>query len=80
MKILLRKFILLERQLLLMKILYQTDNDHLVAGLVSYPTREKRKADLTVFDDMFSSSFVSAIPILAGLKKMIDFSSLGDFS
>ncbi len=69
MKTLLRKLIQLERQLVLMKILYQTNNDHLVAGLVLYTMREKKIADLTVFDDLFSSSFAGAIPILADLKK-----------
>jgi hypothetical protein len=58
----------LERQLVFMKILYNTNNDHLVAGLVLYRMRNKRKVCSTLFDELFSSSFAQAIPILDDLK------------
>ncbi len=69
MKTLLQNLIQLERQLVVLKILYQTNNDHLVAGLVLYTMRERKKADLTVFDNLFTLSFAGAIPILADLNK-----------
>ncbi|CAF2140081.1 unnamed protein product, partial [Rotaria magnacalcarata] len=68
MKTLIRKLMQLERQLVFMKILYNTNNDHLIAGLALYTMRDKKKGDSTLFEDLFSSSFVQAIPILEDLK------------
>ena len=69
MRTLIGKLIQLERQLVFLKILYKTNNDHLVGGLVLYAMREKKKAYSSIFDELFSSSFVKAIPVLENLKK-----------
>lgn len=68
MKTLIGKLLQLERQLLFIKLLYKTNNDHLVAGLVLYAMRNKKKSFSILFDCLFSSSFVQAIPIIDHLK------------
>ncbi len=68
MKTLIWKLLQLERQLVFIKLLYKTNNDHLVAGLVLYAMRNKKKNFSKSFDCLFSSSFVQAIPIIDDLK------------
>ncbi len=69
MRTLIQKLMQLERQLLFIKLLYRTNNDHLMAGLVLYTMRNKKKMYSSLFHDLFSSSFVQAIPIVNDLKK-----------
>ena len=60
----------LERQLVFVKNLYKTTNDHLVAGLVLYSMRDKKKSSYTQFENLFDSSFVQAAPpIIKDLNK-----------
>jgi hypothetical protein len=69
MKQLIRKMLQLERQLLFITILYHTKTNHLAAGLVLYTTRDKRKIYSKLFDDLFSSPFMQAIPIINELRE-----------
>ena len=69
MKNLIKKMMQLERQLVFVKHLYKTTNDHLVAGFVLYSMREKKKSSYTQFENLFDSSFVQAVPILEDLHK-----------
>jgi hypothetical protein len=69
MRTLIRKLMQLERQLLFVKLLYKTNNNHLAAGLVLYTMRNKKKSYSNLFNDLFSSSFTHAIPIINELKE-----------